>query len=262
VVEVHRMRSQKPAFAGWHEKHIRIIPIWYHAEHDPRFKRLGARVGCLNGCDAVIAAGGDTGARLIGELAIHLNKPLIAVATFGGASRSLYEKMEASYLQKPEIKNRLHSLFAPWRGAESASEVLKITELLGGTHSYFISYSHQDLEAADHVESLLRRRRRVFIRDENELNPGDVIKKGLEEMISGSDTFLALWSGPASKSEWCRWERETAIRLQAERAKPRRFVFLRLDGTEPPGEFAGQIHPDSRGRTERVQAVYQLIESE
>jgi hypothetical protein len=96
---------------------------------------------------------------------------------------------------------------------------------LGGTHSYFISYSHHNLEAADHVESLLRRRRRVFIRDENELKPGDAIKKGLEEAISESDTFVVLWSDPALKSAWCRWERETALRVQAERAMPKRFVL-------------------------------------
>ena len=261
VVEVHRMMSQKPAFADWHEEHVRISPIWYHAEHDPRYKRLGARVGCINACDAVVAMGGDTGARLIGELAIHVNKPLIAVSTFGGAGQSLYKRMETSYLQRPEIRTRIDYLFAPW-DAETAPGVLKIAELLGGTHSYFVSYSHQDLDAADHVESLLRRRRRVFIRDENELKPGDAIKKGLVTAISESDTFLVLWSEPASRSEWCRWERETALRVQAERGRPSRFVLLRLDDTEPPSEFAGRIHPAGHGRTQRAQAVYQLVDGE
>ena len=145
---------------------------------------------------------------------------------------------------------------------KSAMAAMRMAAVLARTHSYFVSYSHEHMDAADHFELLLTRVGRVFHRDENELVLGKAVKEGLRPQIASADTFLALWSAPAAKSKWCDWERKTALELMKGTGKPRRIVFVQLDGTSVPALFKKNLHIKGATRIERVAAMRKLLDSE
>ena len=256
VMEVHQMSSATPAFPGWKG----LTRIAYKADHDKRYKRLGARVGGLSGCDVAIVMGGSSGTRLIGELALHLRKPVVAIPAFGGAARDLFQAQQATYFQCKECQPLIQDLMS-WNH-NSADAAMRMAALLARTHSYFVSYSHEHLEAADHFELLLTRVGRVFRRDENELVPGESIKKSLRLQIAGADTFLVLWGAAAAASKWCDWERATASKLMKSKRRPKRIVFVRLDDTSVPPPFKKNLHMNGSTRTERLTAKQKLLDTE
>jgi hypothetical protein len=255
-IELHQMLRATPAFPDWEE----LTRIAYKADHDPRYKRLGARVGGLSGCDVAILMGGDHGTGLIGDLALGLKKPIVAIPAFGGAADRLFHEQQANYFQREECQPFIQYLTS-WN-QKSAMAAMRMAAVLARTHSYFVSYSHEHMDAADHFELLLTRVGRVFHRDENELVLGKAVKDGLRPQIASADTFLALWSAPAAKSKWCDWERKTALELMKGTGKPRRIVFVQLDGTSVPALFKKNLHIKGATRIERVAAMRKLLDSE
>jgi len=237
-----------------------LTRIAYEADHDERYKRLGARVGGVSGCDAAILLGGRTGTRLIGKLALHLRKPVIAIPAFGGAASELFEAQRAVYFQRQECLPFIQDLMS-WNH-KSADAAMRMAALLARTHSYFVSYSHEQLAAADHFELLLTRVGRVFRRDEKDLVPGKSIKKQLQLQIAHVDTFLALWSAEAAKSEWCDWECAIARKLMKTAGRPKRIVFVRLDDTRVPAAFKKNLHIDATTRSDVVAAKQKLLDTE
>ncbi len=258
IVEIHRMIGRTEPFVGWRQ--VKFERVSYQQVEQREFKQLGARVGAISACDAVVLIGGGTGTELVGRLALDVRKPVIAIHSFGGAAAGIFNLLEQMYLQMPEVAERVPYLV---RGGENwAQAVIEIAEILAGRHTYFLSYSRRNHEEADHIEALLRRRGRIVFRDEEELNLSDRIKKKLENRISEADTFVILWSNDSVASRWCKWELNTAATRSQKTGCPRRIVFLRLDDTPMPRRFSGMLAAVGTDRIARDYSVANLIKRE
>ena len=129
-----------------------------------------------------------------------------------------------------------------------------------GNNHYFISYSHGDNDAADHVEALLRRQHCVVLRDEDRFKLGESLDGATRRLIQSADTFLLLYSAKSAESSHCRKELALARELLAdERRRGRRVVILKLDEeSEIPKEFEGVIYKKAYDRSSRENAIQAL----
>jgi hypothetical protein len=100
-------------------------------------------------------------------------------------------------------------------------------------HTYFISYAREDTEAADQVELFLRRKKRNVLRDEHDIEGGQVITEAIRKKINESDTFIGLWSENFIKSNYCRAEHEYASNRALNNYKPFRIILFALDNAKP-----------------------------
>jgi len=257
-VEVHRALRRGGIYEDAKELDIRSVP---YLSEVPARSRLGVRAGGVVASHAVLLMGGTSGTREIGHLAIELKHPVIAIASLGGSGDAIYKDMEPRYLQRPGLQRHLWGLAGPWREG-SASAVLEVCEALAYKHSYFISYAHEDAEAADHLEVLLRRKERAVYRDEPELSPGEHLERKLGRDIAIADTFVSLWSRHADGSAWCRKELAFARQSQEQGPRPRRIVLILLDDTPVPDSVKEFFHLAGSGRPGRMNAVAKLTATE
>jgi len=259
VVEVHRTSGGNRIYENEH--HVTVE--WVSYQHpDSRDFRLGPRVGAISNANIVLLMGGDTGTHIVGRLAMDVRKPVVAIGSFGGAAEKVFTQLEPVYRQRPDTLGKFTCLHQVWNEKRSAAEVVKLMEMLGGDHSYFISYAHEDSSAANHVEVLLRRANRTVYRDEHELRVGDKLGKTIESLISRANTFLLLWSAKSSRSKWCQQELSLALKNQQKVGRSYRSVLLVLDRTPIPSDFEDSLQPIGTDRSGRSEAVSQILRGE
>jgi hypothetical protein len=262
TVEIHKMLGRPRPFRGKGWDSVRFEHVVYHQVPQPERKQLGARIGAVVSCDAVVLIGGGTGTELVSQLAADLHKPIVAIPSFLGSASRIFEQLGSWYMQMPEVASRANDLLTGWREHESADIAIDIAEALSGRHSYFISYAHGNHVEADHIEALLRRRSRPVFRDERELQFTDEIKCKLDDAISQTNTFIALWSEQSRNSEWCAWERQSAERHSQKSEALKRIVFLQLDHSPLPSGYEAFVQADATTREGRNLTVRRLIEEE
>lgn len=97
----------------------------------------------------------------------------------------------------------------------------------------FLSYSHEDKDAATNIATKLRAGGIDVWLDRWEIQPGDsLVQKIFEEGLSGADAFLALISKNSINSPWVRQELDVALIKRIEGIT--RIIPLLLDGVQPP----------------------------
>jgi pSer/pThr/pTyr-binding forkhead associated (FHA) protein/outer membrane protein OmpA-like peptidoglycan-associated protein len=78
----------------------------------------------------------------------------------------------------------------------------------------FISYSRQDMEAADRMAAILAEKGFNVTMDRRSLPYGEEWQRELAGLIRNCDTMLFLVTGNSVASKWCRWELELIAKLQ------------------------------------------------
>lgn len=223
-----------------------------------------AHVGALDASDVLVILGGGDGTEFAGRVAVERQWPIIPVASFGGAARTLYKVLGYELRRQPLIAAKLHLLNGPWQ-ENSAAELVELIERVvtrTGPHSYFISYSHADAAAADRVELLLHRARRSVLRDERVLSPGDPLDASVTTRIAMATTFLTLHSQNYVESPYCRGELALAHELKRTGNKPQRLVALRLDESFLPPLLAATVWLNADNRVSLDSAVHRVVGGE
>lgn len=129
-------------------------------------------------------------------------------------------------------------------------------------HSYFLSYSRKDVSATDHVELILRRKKREVLRDENGIRASEKLDDRIKAMIANSDTFIALWSKAYNDSGWCSGELTYALDRRKRSQKPSRIVLITLDKTDLPLRVRGCLCPEGYERDRRELTVQKVVADE
>jgi hypothetical protein len=237
-LEVHRPDDGKAPFTKLAPPNLAIDRRVYavsttshSSENDLNW--VVAHVGALDASDVLVLLGGGDGTELAGRVAIERQWPIVPIASFGGAARTLYNILGYELRRQPLISEKLYLLNGPWQD-DSAPQIVELIESLvtrAAPHSYFISYSHADAAVADRVEVLLRREKRGVLRDERLIAPGEGLDASITTRIAMATTFLALHSQTYARSEYCSGELAVAHELKRSGNKPVRIVALRLDDT-------------------------------
>lgn len=129
-------------------------------------------------------------------------------------------------------------------------------------HTYFLSYSHEDETFADHIETLLLRKGRRIIRDEQNIRAGETLSEELTKLVSCCDSFLALYSDSYRLKSWCKHELDFALNLK-DSNKVNRVCLLSLSSTRPDSmRTSSLVYLPCSTRQERELAVARLINEE
>jgi hypothetical protein len=266
TLEVHRPEHLSEVFSE-RPNNLSVSELPYHHDRSLPHQWIVSHVRALDSCDILITLGGGTSTRLVGNIAADRQMPVIAVASFGGSSEELYERLKYLYKERIGTSDTLRPLTKSWH-SEFAEEIIMFAEALYKArakqkpHLYFLSYSWNDSSIADHVEALLRRSNRNVLRDEDNVRSGGSLSKAIEALIDQADTFVALWSEAYAKSTWCPNELEYALNRHAGNLKPSRIVLFTLDNTLPPIRFTDTLRPPGSDRTQRQLAIVNLLKDE
>lgn len=221
----------------------------------------------LDACDICIVIGGGSSTRVIGYIAAERRKALLTVASFGGSAKLLWEKLKFAYKNHFGHSSGSEWLISNWSDRH-ASEIIGLAETFGRQkietvpHTYFISYSWNDIVVADHIEVILHRFNRIVFRDEKSIGAGERLSAAVSTMINESDTFLAIYSESFQRSSWCPHELDYAKKRSVERHKPARIVLLTVDSTEPPLLFTDTLRAAGADRAERELSIRKVLEAE
>jgi len=124
-------------------------------------------------------------------------------------------------------------------------EAATILSRIAGSPRVFVSYAHEDTQMAMKIAQYLREQKiRVWLNEE-EIQPGDSLKKKIEEGLNTSDYFLALLSESSTQSEWVRKEWKAAIDHGRQGKWPKVIPVL-IGDTEPPAFMADIKYADAR----------------
>ena len=108
-----------------------------------------------------------------------------------------------------------------------------------GSISFFISYSREQPAEADLVETILRRRNHVVLRDDQHFKPSENIPQAIQDRINQATVFIALWGREYACSPWC--YDELSIALHNHLTKGKGLWIFSLDTTR-------MVHPLARDR--------------
>lgn len=123
-------------------------------------------------------------------------------------------------------------------------------------HDVFLSYSSKDVDAVkDLAERLRARGLRVWF-DLWEISLGDSIPAKIEAGLEGAGVLVLCMSANAFSADWTTLESQT-FRFRDPLNRERRFVPIRLDGSEPPGSLGQFRYADWRDRSDA--AIEQLV---
>lgn len=243
----------------------------FHQELERSVQGTGTLIpnlAALDASDVLLTVGGKLTVQLMGNIAAHREKGVLAIPAFGGTSAELFERLR--YLYKSEFRDRLHALSvlqSPW-SEDSGERTVALAEALQNhhganpTHSYFLSYSWKESEAADHVEVLLQRSQRIVNRDESLFSAGIDLSDIVKSLIQESDTFVGLWSQRYAQSTWCPQELEYALNRQGQGEKPRRVLLVMLDDEEAPIRLTGKLRMPGKTRETRELSIRRILEGE
>lgn len=247
------------------------VSRFFHQEVDRAVHGTGSLIpnlAALDASDVMVIIGGKLTAKLLGNIAVDKEKPVLAIPSFGGSSGELYERLK--FLYRNALKDRyqdLSLLQTIWKD-DSANKIMDLTEVLANkesvvpSHGYFISYNWDDSASADHVEVLLHRGGRRVNRDEGIFRAGTDLSDVVRSLIDDSDTFVALWSANFKGSSWCPQELEYARQRRHAGQKPTRVVLVTLDETQTPITFTDSIRLDGNSRGLRELSIGKLITQE
>ncbi|MFT5327379.1 MAG: hypothetical protein ACI8P0_005268 [Planctomycetaceae bacterium] len=241
----------------------RGTPLWLYAHQS-----------AISSADVVIAAGGGDGTRQAAFVAENLSIPVLPLASFGGGAAEAHLAMKTRFVSH----SGAHHLSAEWPefrrtakdktvAADRATGIITLAESLG-LHSYFLSYSHKELEWCDLVQLALYDHERTTLRDRNQLRAGRPVQKKLYEAIGRAETFVLLWSKDSAASEWCEKELKIAVQLNKAGLPPHRIVLLMRDGSPLPASVSKCLALDVRSRKQtdmRVRtdhAVERMVDEE
>jgi hypothetical protein len=231
--------------------------------HGTYFEFLSSTVRAVDRCDIAITMGDGESVRMVGSLAASGKVPVVAIASFGGSSKEVFEQNRNVYSNRFADSHDYSVLIDEW-DQYSAKKIINLAEMLNASasnsknHTYFMSYSHKDVIIADQVELLLRRKNRRVLRDEIILQVGEQLPDTIAALISECDTFLAIGSKNYNTSEWCKRELTFAV----DRIKPDRIVYLDIDGNGFPIQVSDKLGIKASSRDARYSAVERLISEE
>lgn len=121
-LEIHRPRDGKKGYSKLPDN-LEVTRHRYHADESDPHKWIVSQVRALDVCDALITLGGETSTRVVGSIAADRSKPVIAIASFGGSSQDLFERVQYIYKDKLGSASSLMWLTEPWQ-EESATEII------------------------------------------------------------------------------------------------------------------------------------------
>ncbi|NOK07693.1 TIR domain-containing protein [Corallococcus exercitus] len=107
----------------------------------------------------------------------------------------------------------------------------------------FISYSHLDSEAVEHIASRLRSDGHEVWVDFQALAPGDNILEKVEQGLGAADVLIVVISKNSLRSQWALRE-FSAIAFQQISKRQRRIIPIRLDQSEVPSYLADRLYVD------------------
>jgi hypothetical protein len=264
-MEVHRPNDSKIPYQVV-PPNLVISRQYYHQDESAPHRWVVTHVRALDECDCVLAVGGGTSTRIVGNIAADRQTPIVAVANFGGTSRELFDRLLYYYKSRVADAVVLQGLVQPWQTG-SAGNVIGFAEVLTASaivrpHLYFLSYSWGDSAIADHIEALFWRNGRRVLRDENNVKTGGSLSGAIETLIKQCDSFVALWGVNYQKSTWCPGELQYARDLQSEIGRPPRIVICNLDDTAVDIRFANTLRADCKERPQRELMVLRLLREE
>ncbi len=269
VVQLNRSEGSKFAFEDLPPNIT--VDRQFHQEVDRNLHGTGSLIpnlSALDASDVLVIIGGKLTVKLLGNIAVDKEKPVLAIPSFGGSSGELFERLK--FLYRSALRERyqdLSLLQTVWR-EDSAAKIMDLTKVVASKehalppHGYFISYNWDDSSIADHVEVLLHRKGRRVNRDDAIFRAGTDLSDVVRSLINDSDTFIALWSERFKGSSWCPQELEYARQRRHAEEKPTRVVVVTLDDTETPITVADSIRVDGRSRETRELGIGKLIEQE
>lgn len=264
AVEVHRPDDGKIPYAA-DEDAVDVTRHFHPQGTESSDKWFMAHVLALDAANAVVTIGGGNSTRIAGKIAAGRGVPVLAVRTFGGTSRELYDHLSTLYHHQYGLRAAMDSSLENWRDS-SAETVVNLLHKMADpaartAHAYFISYSRKDLWAADHVETLLRRANRVVNRDEASINLGDGLNQAIKGLVAASDTYVAMRSKSFDESKWCSDEYEFARARKEGGQKPRRIIDIFIDDDCPP-DFGDDLAARASLREQRQLAIRQAMDQE
>jgi len=265
-LQVHRIEGSRIPYTDL-PTNISIVRRFHEGSQD-KGGSLIPNLAALDASDVLIIVGGKLTAKLMGNISADREKAILAIPAFGGSATELYERLKYYYRSALRTYfDDLSILQSAWTD-KSASAIIDIAELVARKdsttepHSYFISYTWSESEAADHVEVLLRRQERQVNRDENIFRAGADLSDVVKSLINESDTFIGVWSEKYRHSTWCPSELEYALNRQSRGEKPTRVVLVAIDQAEPPIRFVGKLRLSGDDRMKRELSIRKLIEEE
>jgi hypothetical protein len=90
-----------------------------------------ARVPQILESDGLVLVGGGRGTVSAGQIAPALNKPVLAIASFGGAAEEMWPLLEPYYRNLGEVSGMIDSFRERWRSENAELAVRAIQELVG-----------------------------------------------------------------------------------------------------------------------------------
>lgn len=266
LMEIHHPEDKKIIFSEL-PQNLKTNKTFYHQDRNSSHKWIVTHIRALDSCDVLITLGGSKSTRIVGHIAADRQKPVLTIASFGGSSSELYERLKYIYKERFGTSNVINCLILPWQ-TQFADEIMSLVELIYNTwfthppHLYFLSYSWTDPAIADHIETLLRRNNRNVLRDESNVKSGSRLSKSVESMIEQTDTFIAIWSENYAASSWCPHELEYARNRQVKNLKPNRIILITVDDTEVPIRFTDVLHRPGKDRPQRELSILNLLKEE
>jgi TIR domain len=237
-VEIHRPEGTAAPYPSV-PKNLKVSRISYEQDSKAEFRWMVAHVLALDSSDVCIAIGGGASTRVIGYIAAERQKAILAIASFGGSAKILWEKLKFVYKNHFKEGAAGRWLTTTW-SEHHATEIIGLAETFGrqrtreAPHTYFVSYSWKDAALADHIEVVLHRFNRIVLRDENSIGGGEMLSNAVATMINEADTFLAVYSEHFSNSSWCPQELEYARNRNLKGLKPKRIILVAIDSSLAP----------------------------
>lgn len=114
----------------------------------------------------------------------------------------------------------------------------------------FISYSYEDKEFVEWLKDNLQGSGHEIWYDQQEIQLGDSIKKKIIEGIQSSSTFIIILSNASKKSNWVRYELNSAL-LSSAINKGIKILPIKIDESDVPSDLSNYLYADfSKSRSQ------------
>lgn len=125
-IYVFRPETEETPFVAEREAHAPRIEFIYHIL---KGEWAAGRVPQLRAADAVVLIGGGRGTEQVGYVAPILERPVLAIPSFGGGAADVWSTLEPFYKRLGTLREKLGNLQVKWQpsNAQLACEIL--TEL-------------------------------------------------------------------------------------------------------------------------------------
>lgn len=223
---VYHPYTSRPGFPG-ERKVAASRPVGDDSQRTPLW--TFAHQSAIENADVVITVAGGHGTERAVYTAENVRVPVLPVKSFGGGSARVHAEVKSGFTNHP----LWHHLSAGWNDRR-AEGIIQLAEAVG-QHSYFLSYSHEDIGFCDFVHLAFFMNDRVVLRDVNQLRAGRPVQSKLYEAIGRAETFVLLWGTTSAQSEWCQKELEVGLGLHERGLPPHRIVLFLRDDIPIPG---------------------------